>query len=238
MTVLMLRLAAPMQAWGSRSRFVRRETERAPTKSGVIGLLAAARGVRRTEELTEFLDLRFGVRIDQPGKLQRDFQTAISLDGRRRMPLSFRYYLADAVFVAAVEGEEELIAGLHDAARRPAFPLYLGRRSCPPAGPIALDVRDGTVREALDDPTWYASEHYQRRSRASRLRLEILRDAEDDDGSGALRETYRDVPLSFDPAKREYGWRSVVHDEATVTNPYRLGSETGLDHDAMAALGG
>jgi CRISPR system Cascade subunit CasD len=36
---------APMQAWGVSSRFQRRGTESFPTKSGVIGLLAAAMGI-------------------------------------------------------------------------------------------------------------------------------------------------------------------------------------------------
>ena len=53
MSVLLLKLAGPLQSWGSSSRFARRGTEIAPTKSGVIGLLAAAKGMRRTEPLTD-----------------------------------------------------------------------------------------------------------------------------------------------------------------------------------------
>ena len=41
MAVLLLRLAAPLQAWGSSSKFIVRSTEREPTKSGVIGMIAA-----------------------------------------------------------------------------------------------------------------------------------------------------------------------------------------------------
>ena len=47
MSTLLLRLAGPMQAWGADSRFDIRKTNREPTKSGVIGLLAAALGLRR-----------------------------------------------------------------------------------------------------------------------------------------------------------------------------------------------
>ena len=42
--VLVLRLAGPLQSWGSSSRFTRRSTEAFPTKSGIVGLLAAAQG--------------------------------------------------------------------------------------------------------------------------------------------------------------------------------------------------
>ena len=42
MATLLLRLAAPLQAWGSGSKFNIRLTEREPTKSGVVGMIAAA----------------------------------------------------------------------------------------------------------------------------------------------------------------------------------------------------
>ena len=129
MAVLLLRLAGPMQAWGVRSRFTVRSTELAPTKSGVIGMLAAAVGRRRTDPIEDLIKLRFGVRKDQPGTVIRDFHTARTLDGRSSMPLSNRYYLADAVFLAGIEGDEALLEGIDEALRHPAFPLYLGRRS-------------------------------------------------------------------------------------------------------------
>ena len=37
MATLLLRLAAPLQAWGADSKFETRKTGREPTKSGVIG---------------------------------------------------------------------------------------------------------------------------------------------------------------------------------------------------------
>ena len=64
MATLLLRLAAPLQAWGSDSKFETRKTDREPTKSGVVGLLAAALGLRRddTEGLARLNGLRFAVR--------------------------------------------------------------------------------------------------------------------------------------------------------------------------------
>lgn len=49
MATLLLRLAAPMQSWGMDSKFETRKTGREPTKSGVVGLLAAACGIGREE---------------------------------------------------------------------------------------------------------------------------------------------------------------------------------------------
>lgn len=76
MAVLLLRLAAPLQAWGSSSKFIVHSTEREPTKSGVIGMIAAALGIQRNDDpqkLVPLTTLRFGVRADKEGVLLKDF---------------------------------------------------------------------------------------------------------------------------------------------------------------------
>lgn len=231
MTVLLLRLAGPLQAWGAASRFAYRHTEVAPTKSGVIGLLAAARGMRRTEPLTELLGLGFGVRVDQPGQIVRDFQVARTLDGGRSMPLTYRYYLSDAAFLAAVEGEENLLQGLDEALRRPHFPLYLGRRSCPPAGRVSLGVHPGHLADALTGWPWLASTRYRQRA-ARTVQLEIQRDARPDEPTV---ETIRDEPITFDPTYRQHAWRPIVRSHTLLDNPHSRGA---VSHDPMALLGG
>nr|WP_281353453.1 type I-E CRISPR-associated protein Cas5/CasD [Phytoactinopolyspora mesophila] len=233
-------MSGPMQSWGSGSKFVRRSTEMAPTKSGIVGLIAAAKGLRRTDPLEELLGLRLGVRIDQPGQLMRDFQTAQrprkERDGTvtwRSMPLSYRYYISDAAFVAALEGERALVEGIDEALRSPAFPLYLGRRSCPPAGPLALGVFDDDVMSVLAQLPWMAGERHQRRHVTQDVRLGVLRDAHAGE-PGA--ETIHDEPVSFDPNRRLYGWRSVAREHVVVTNPH--GREGAVEHDPMSVLGG
>jgi CRISPR system Cascade subunit CasD len=234
MSVLLLTLTGPLQSWGSSSRFVRRGTETAPTKSGVLGLLAAAQGRRRTDPLEDLAGLRFGVRIDQPGRLVRDFQTVRSLDGRQKMPLSYRFYLADAVFLAAVEGDPALLDVLADALRRPVYPLYLGRRSCPPAGPLLPKLVEGTVEHALDGEPWAAKAWYRRSSAVasrSEVRVETVIDCPPA-SAGAV--TVRDHPISFDPERREYGWRTVRYGSVLV---HASGAQSVARdaHDPMAA---
>lgn len=219
MSTLLLRLAAPMQSWGDSSRFAARHTRTEPTKSGVLGLLAAAQGRRRTESVEDLVELRFGVRVDQPGRVMSDFHTAINWRSGKSMPLSDRYYLEDAIFVAAVEGEESVVHGLAEAVRAPRFPLYLGRRSCPLAGEVYLDVHPAGVREALAAPddggaAWQASRWY-RRTQPSQLSLARFLDAADGEAS---RGQQRDVPVSFDPRRREYGWRAVTEAPIWIAN--------------------
>jgi len=249
MSTLLLRLAAPLQSWGSSSRFTVRTTEHAPTKSGVIGMLAAATGLRRTDPLEDLMGLRFGVRVDQPGRFLKDFQTA-SKDYRKTDSwISDRYYLSDAVFCAGVEGPEDLLLGLQDAIQHPRFPLYLGRRSCPPAGKIALGVYDGSVWEVLRDfevrAPWLASGWY-RRNQAPFVDLKTRFDAiavpSDVSQDELISFTERDEPISFDPTYRRYGMRSVI--EATLRNvpnelsQARFQSRYSFDHDPLMLLGG
>jgi CRISPR system Cascade subunit CasD len=238
-STLLLRLAAPLQSWGASSRFARRTTEQQPTKSGVIGLLAAALGRQRTDPIEDLFGLTFAVRLDQPGHLERDFQVARTLDGGRSMPLSERYYLSDAVFLAGIEGTDDFIDTLYDALRRPYFPLYLGRRSCPPVGPVTLGIRRTTIRQALAAEPWQTHPRIRRRA-PGRVTLEIVADATTADSATF---TSRDTPVSFDPELRQYAVRTVTRFTVDVNNgegrPAPAPVDDGVDgHEPLGVLGG
>lgn len=155
MSTLLLRLAAPMQAWGTDSKFNRRMTGREPSKSGVVGLIAAALGRRRTEDINDLRALCFGVRIDQPGSLVRDYHiTRNDMNVWRKKRevdafLSERYYLADAVFPVGLEGDEKFLLEIDKAIQSPAFPLFLGRRSCSPTGRLSLGIRKTGLDQSM-----------------------------------------------------------------------------------------
>lgn len=204
---LLLRLKGPLQSWGASSRHQRRETHPVPTKSAVVGLLAAAEGRRRTDPVEDLAALEFGVRVDQPGTILRDYQTAVDWQRNPKADakLSERFYLQDACFVAAVSGPDALLEGMEQALRNPVFPLYLGRRSCPADPRLVIGRHDLGVEAALREVPWQAADWY-RRTRARRVSLSIYRDAQPGE---AVEERVQDLPLSFDPARREYGWRAV-----------------------------
>ncbi|MEU5160141.1 type I-E CRISPR-associated protein Cas5/CasD [Streptomyces sp. NPDC020875] len=237
MSTLLLRLAGPLQSWGSASRFTRRGTENAPTKSGVLGLLAAAQGRPRTADLSDLAALRFGVRIDQPGTRLRDFQTAHHADSGKAMPLSERFYLADAVFLAGVEGETAFLQRLYEALLAPVFLPYLGRRSCPPSRPITMGPpEDVPLEDALRTTPWQVSKYYARRpgGAAATPELDVLIDSR----SGERPDiTIRDAPLSFDPRHRQYGLRGVrTGDVATPPRAESAPTPKVPAHDPTAGL--
>ncbi len=234
MTTLLLRLAAPLQSWGTSSRFVRRDTDRMPSRSGIIGLLAAAQGIRRVDPIQDLLHLRIGVRIEQPGKLERDFQTARTRDGTESMPLSYRFYLADAVFTVTVEGEQAMLEGLSAALKRPAFPLFLGRRSCPPAGRLDHGIHDGDALQVLSSTPWMASPWIRRRHNRPDVGLIMVLDCPP---GTAGAEVVRDDPITFNPQHRQYGWRTVQRQTVTVPNPDYQNTTVSDPHDPMDLLG-
>ena len=149
MATLLLRLAAPLQAWGSDSKFETRKTNREPTKSGVIGLLAAALGLRRdeSEALARLAQLQFGVRVEREGQLLVDYHIAKTQD-QKTSYVTYRHYLQDAVFLAGIESEDTaLLQQLQQALLHPAFPLYLGRRSCLPTRRFVWDCGNVLCRK-------------------------------------------------------------------------------------------
>lgn len=208
MSTLLLRLKAPQQSWGTDSRFRYRATGLMPSKSGVLGLLAAAQGRARDADLTDLVGLSFAVRVDQPGRLMVDYHTA-RRPGAKNSALSHRHYRVDAAYAAAVSGPASLIEGLSDAIDAPVFPLFLGRRSCP--APVCLnggtfpDSEPEALLRDLERAPWLASEWYRKESPVD-VRLPIYRDA----AAGEVGESVQDIPVSFDPRHRQHSTRKVV----------------------------
>lgn len=216
MPTLLLRLAGPMQSWGTTSRFDQRDTGKEPSKSGVVGILAAAMGIDREDwnNLKPLTHLSMGTRHDRTGVPKRDYQTAgcaardciIKADGSYAKDggvVSQRFYLADAVFLVGLECEERsLLERIHAGLRNPVWPLALGRKSYVPSEPIWMKdgLWENPLREALSRSPWIASLR-----KFEPAPKELLVSFESRDGSGALR---MDQPLSSF-AERRFGARFV-----------------------------
>lgn len=205
-----------MQSWGDESRFKIRATATTPTKSGIVGLIAAAQGRRRTDEIEDLAALNMAVRVEQSGSLLRDYQTAQEWQTKPNEPaqLVTRYFLSDAAFLAAVESDDRaLLENIAEALRSPAFPLFMGRRSCPVHPGLVVGVTDSGGEQSLrDHQHWYASAQHKRQS-PQQVSLALYRDALAGESGGVPRQ---DVPLSFDPQHRRYGWRDVIRCEDVV----------------------
>lgn len=165
-SALAILLDGPMQSWGSSSRFTQRETEAFPTKSALLGLLAAAAGVDKhapdeAEKLAPLATLRLTVyRLPRSGKqlVHRlsDFHTVgggydakASAFDRLSIPrkasggpsanavITRRTYLNEARFIATFEGDPETIAEAIRHLENPVWGVWFGRKTCLPAMPLS-----------------------------------------------------------------------------------------------------
>ncbi len=210
MPTLLLRLAGPMQSWGTTSRFDQRDTGKEPSKSGVVGLLAAALGIDRENwsDLEPLTRLTMGVRHDRPGVPKRDYQTAQNIISADRSKIhdtavTTRDYLADAVFLVGLEGlDRALLERAHAALQNPVWSLALGRKSYVPSEPIWLDngVVDTLLFDALATWPWIATPR-----KWEQPPEKLLVSLESQDGTGVLRMDQ--LLSSF--AERRFGARYV-----------------------------
>lgn len=214
MPTLLLRLAGPMQSWGTTSRFDERDSQLEPSKSGVLGLVCAALGRDRAEPVDDLARLKMGVRVDREGLLMRDYQTAtgvVSAAGKvdmGRTVISPRYYLADAAFLVGLEGDDRaLLERSHAALRAPVWPLALGRKSFPPGEPVWLEgaLREEGLRDALLAWPRIATARYEHKGEPVRLIIEHA-------SAGAVRLDQPVAPYS----ERRFGPRYIASEPIHV----------------------
>lgn len=208
MPTLLLRLAGPMQSWGTTSRFDERDTQLEPSKSGVLGLVCAALGRDRSEAIDDLAALRMGVRVDREGVLMRDYQTATGVmiaSGKadlNRTVVSPRYYLADAAFLVGLEGpHRQLLESIQQALRAPVWPLSLGRKSFPPSQSVWFTdgLRECDLETALREAPAIAQPQREHIGQGIRLMLEHA-------SEGAVRLDQPIAPF----AQRRFGPRFVL----------------------------
>ena len=144
-----LRLHGPMQAWGGPAIGDNRPTLPFPTRSGVLGLVAACMGILRSENdrLLALADgARVHVRVDASGTPLVDDQTIQdnpNASTTRQTIQSKRTYLCDASFaVVVVPGPQSSMQAIASAALSPVFAPCLGRRACVLSTPLLLAAED------------------------------------------------------------------------------------------------
>ena len=182
---LVFQLYGPLAAWGDIAVGEVRLSVIRPTKSAVLGLVAAALGIRRDEEDEQrklAVGYGFAVRVDRPGEPLADYHTIQvppSSEVRKRgmhtrkdelaadkdkleTILSNREYRMDfvsTVVLWAKAGAPFLLARLAEALSEPCFVPYLGRKSCPLALPVQAQVVSAeNIREALEKVSFSSGE--------------------------------------------------------------------------------
>lgn len=176
MQTLAFYLDSPMQSWGSSSKFQHRQTNAFPTKSAVVGLLAAASGIDKhgadeTAKLAPLASLCFtAVKLQKEKSLTTrltDFHTVgggydkkASLRQKMSIPqkatgapfgtvITHRSYLMDTAFAILLEGDTTILEDITKVLLNPVWGVWLGRKTCIPATPLT-PILGKTRQEAID----------------------------------------------------------------------------------------
>lgn len=175
---LIFRLYGPMAAWGDIAVGEVRPSFAHPSKSAVLGLIAAALGISRDEE-SQHRQLAdgygFAVRVDRIGTPLSDYHTAqvppsgasrnrrdfvtrrdeIVTVQREKLKtiLSRRDYRMDALSTIVLwqkGSAPHSLSSLAEKLKDPVYTLYLGRKSCPLGLPLEPQIVSAkTIVEAL-----------------------------------------------------------------------------------------
>lgn len=161
---LTFQIYGPMQSWGAVAVGEVRPSFPRPSRSGVLGLLAGALGIRRNEDerhaelerayamavrpatsgarMSDYHTIQCGKRLARRTYRTRADEVGGLIPKSEDLGtlLSTREYLTDSAFAVCVWPREgtppHSLEDLADALRRPVFTPCLGRKSCPPALPF------------------------------------------------------------------------------------------------------
>ncbi|GFZ26132.1 type I-E CRISPR-associated protein Cas5/CasD [Lactobacillus corticis] len=232
MKTITIKLTAPLQSFGNEASFNRRTSWPYPSKSSVIGMVAAALGYDRDDKRIEALNqLKFAVRVDQLGSTMTDFQIVEYDQSKGTKKLSYRDYVQDAVYLVALGSEDsELIDNINFALLHPAYALFLGRRSDPPAGVLRIKAYDNLdPLTVLKDSPWQAANWYIKKQTSDTYRARIIADASL--LPGVKPEFMKDAAISFDQRNRQHGYRAIAKTVVSLPVP-----QNSSNHDIMSAL--
>ena len=218
---LVLRLEGPLQSWGTTSQYNRRGTELLPSRSAIMGMLCAARGLTRgSEDEKKWLDrcadlgmLAVAVPRERRNRelaVRRleDFHTVLhtlkASGGIKDCHITRRQYLLDAAFRVFLSGERTVLEQAAQALQDPKWGLWLGRKCCIPAAPVFVGIFE-TEEEAkrhclpcdVDELIW------------------VKDVASFEDGTDSVP----DMPLSFATAARKFQLRRIQRHQGVRLAP-------------------
>lgn len=169
---LIFQLHGPMASWGVDAPGEVRHTHELPSRSALLGLLAAALGIRRDDEarINAFnRHYAFLLCVSENPRWARDYHTVQAPKEVRKARyfsrreelqnpdllsalISKRDYYSDAWWMVAVASTPDApysLEQLQEALKSPVFPLCLGRKSHPLALPLAPVLMEGKAPDVL-----------------------------------------------------------------------------------------
>lgn len=139
-----------MSAYGLQTFDVHRRINHFPTRSAIMGLLGAAKGItrQRFSELYELSQqLKIAVQVNNSGEKMVDYHTVQAFRSpqgkiQKGTKPTYREYWCDSEYTFAISADETVINTLIEKVKSPEFGLFQGRKSCPLTRPLFEAVID------------------------------------------------------------------------------------------------
>lgn len=248
---LVFRLYGPVCSWGDIAVGEVRPSTVHPSKSAILGLIAAALGIKRPDTARGETDRSaleaahstlaqgygFAVRVDTPGVSLVDYHTAqvpSSGTGRNRRQfatrrdellvvprselntiLSRRDYRVDALYTIALwawPGAPHSLAELAARLHEPVFALYLGRKSCPLALPLAAQVVTAdNILDAMANAALPLPDDFARHLMPPNTRPALYWDEDGDVGALQVEHTFTRRDTVYSRRRWQFQSRSEHH---------------------------
>lgn len=215
--LLALRLSGILQSWGYDSEYAYRNTGIFPTKSAVLGLCCAAKGLRRgSQEEHHFLKSisncpmtsiaiprkrsigdktwLLNVRRIEDFHTVEKTKTATGKENPNAV-ITYRQYLCDAGFIVLLEVSEDIADDLKDKLSDPEWGIWLGRKSCIPSAPVFAGVFNNMDEVCNDLLTGKTLEYF-----TYQKEVEYFEEGSD---------SFLDIPVDYAINKREHRQRRV-----------------------------
>lgn len=177
---LIFQIYAPLTSWGEPAVGEVRHSNIIPSRSALLGFLAAALGIRRNDECIDAFNQHYHVAVRpfvDKSRWFSDFHTVqmpkankkevfyTRFDEIRRNPqdletlLTKREYYNDVYYqivITETNGAPYSVEQIKQALLTPVFPLYVGRKNSPLSLPLAPVIYEGELNDAFV----FANEHY------------------------------------------------------------------------------
>jgi len=133
-----------MSAYGLQTFDVQRRVNHYPTRSAIMGLLGAAKGITRSQHDKLYSlsqQVNIAVQVQSQGQKIVDYHTVQNF----RSPMgkiqqgtkpTYREYWCDTKFNFAISGDESVIGDITEHIKCPVFTLFQGRKCCPLTRPL------------------------------------------------------------------------------------------------------
>lgn len=177
---LIFQIYAPLTSWGEPAVGEVRHSNIIPSRSALLGFLAAALGIRRNDECIDAFNQHYHVAVRpfvDKSRWFSDFHTVqmpkankkdvfyTRFDEIRRNPqdletlLTKREYYNDVYYqivITETKGAPYSVEQIKQALLTPVFHLYVGRKNSPLSLPLAPVIYEGLLSDAFV----FANEHY------------------------------------------------------------------------------